>query len=86
MSRVSGNPYFVYVIWSDSTQRFYVGISENPQERLEQHNSSEHGWTRRYRPRLIVHTERYEGSAPGPEICLGALQPGHGVAATTKKG
>ncbi len=64
MSRVSGNPYFVYVVWSDSTQRFYVGISENPQERLEQHNSGEHGWMRRYRSWLIVHKEQHGDYVP----------------------
>lgn len=29
MSRVSGKPYFVYVLWSPSGQVFYVEISED---------------------------------------------------------
>ena len=33
MSRVSDKPYFVYVLWSLSGERFYTGISEGPLQR-----------------------------------------------------
>jgi len=33
MSRVSDKPYFVYVLWSKSASRFYIGISESPEIR-----------------------------------------------------
>ncbi|MGK2855799.1 MAG: GIY-YIG nuclease family protein [Thermoanaerobaculia bacterium] len=60
MSRVSDKPYFVYVLWSESGGRFYVGISEDPASRLEQHNSEDgRGWTRRYRPWKLVTVEDY---------------------------
>jgi hypothetical protein len=35
MSRVSAKVYYVYVLWSPRAERFYIGISENPQRRLE---------------------------------------------------
>ncbi len=57
MSRVSDKRYFVYVLWSTPGRRFYIGISEDPQKRLEQHNSGEHGWTARHRPWEVVYTE-----------------------------
>ena len=59
MSRVSGKPYFVYVLWSPSGRRFYIGISEDPENRLEQHNSTEgRGWSARHRPWTLVYTEK----------------------------
>jgi hypothetical protein len=30
MSRVSGKTYYVYILWSPSERRFYIGISEIP--------------------------------------------------------
>ena len=60
MSRVSGKPYFTYVLWSTAARRFYIGISEDPQARLTQHNSSHApSWTQRYRPWTLVHSELF---------------------------
>src|SRR5207253_1276154 len=58
MSRVSDKPYFVYVLWSDSGGRFYTGIADDPEHRLEQHNSpaGKH-WTMRFRPWRLVFRE-----------------------------
>ena len=81
MSRVSDKPYFVYVLWSPSGLRFYIGVSEDPENRLLQHNSGElRGWTKRYRPWLIVHTERYRtyGDARRRELDLKAQKSGAG--------
>jgi putative endonuclease len=58
MSRVSGKPYFVYVLWSQTARCFYVGISEDPEHRLRQHNESLRGWTARHRPWVLVHVEQ----------------------------
>jgi putative endonuclease len=61
MSRVAGKPYFVYVLWSAGGSRFYIGISEDPSQRLHQHNSGiRAGWTRRHRPWTLVHLEKYD--------------------------
>lgn len=59
MSRVSGKPYFAYVLWSASGQRFYIGISEDPAHRLEQHNAGKSKWTAKYRPWKLVHVEQF---------------------------
>ena len=60
MSRVSGQPYFVYVLWSASARRFHIGIAASPTDRLAQHNSSNHrSWTAKYRPWTLVKIEEY---------------------------
>jgi putative endonuclease len=59
MSRVEGRPYFVYVLWSDAGSRFYLGISEDPERRLQQHNSASSVWTSRYSDWRLVHVEQY---------------------------
>ncbi len=48
--------YFLYILKSKSIDKFYVGISQNPERRLEYHNSFEKGFTSRYRPWEIVFT------------------------------
>jgi putative endonuclease len=58
MSLVSGKPYFVYVLWSKRASRFYIGISESPDHRLQQHNQARTGWTSRFRPWVLVYSER----------------------------
>ena len=58
MSRVSGKPYFVYVLWSPSGRLFYIGISEDPQDRLRQHNDGVSRWTSAHRPWVLVYTEQ----------------------------
>ena len=58
MSRVSGKPYYVYILWSSRAGCFYIGISENPQRRLAQHNFSRRGWSTRDAPWELVYTER----------------------------
>jgi putative endonuclease len=58
MSRVSDKPYFVYVLWSESRERFYIGVAEDPDHRLEQHNSTQRRhWTVRFRPWRLVYRE-----------------------------
>lgn len=80
MSRVSAKPYFLYILWSPSARRFYIGISENPQQRLRQHNEGEAGWTARYRPWILLHEERYENyrAARKREIELKQRKGGQG--------
>jgi len=61
MSRVSNKPYFVYVVWTDSPRRFYIGISENLAHRLEQHNAGISKWTSKFGPWRLVHAEQFTG-------------------------
>jgi putative endonuclease len=60
MSRVSGKPYFLYVLWSPSARRFYIGISEDPEQRLIRRNSGLSFWTARHCPWSLALTERFD--------------------------
>jgi putative endonuclease len=41
-----GKPYWVYVLRSKTRRCFYVGVSENPEARLTEHNAGISTWTR----------------------------------------
>jgi putative endonuclease len=86
MSRVSGKPYFVYILWSPLGRRFYIGISEDPMLRVGQHNAPENtGWTARYRPWELVYREKHPDytSARRRENELKAQKGGRGLFAKT---
>jgi len=80
MSRVSGKLYFVYVLWSASGRRFYIGISEDPETRLQQHNDGRSRWTSRYCPWKLVWKEKHEDyhSARRRELQLKKQKGGQG--------
>ena len=42
--------YFLYILRSQAHNRYYTGSSQNPDNRLTYHNSTETGFTSRYRP------------------------------------
>ena len=43
--------YYVYILCSPSSGKFYIGQTEDTQARLDRHNSLEHdGWTKSYQP------------------------------------
>jgi putative endonuclease len=86
MSRVSGKPYFVYVLWSVSGSCFYIGISENPPVREKQHSAGTFkSWTKRYRPWALVFSEQHPDykSAKKRENELKAQKGGKGFFAKT---
>jgi len=86
MSRVANKPYFVYVLWSASGRCFYIGVAEDPDRRLAQHNRpiGKH-WTVRFRPWTIVHRERQPNftSARRRELELKRQKGGNGFFAKT---
>ena len=49
--------YFVYVISSTVANKFYVGMSANPQLRLKQHNDGRSQFTKAFRPWVLIHSE-----------------------------
>ncbi len=61
MSRVTDKPYFVYILWSDSASRFYIGIKEDIAHRLQQHNRGVSRWTSKFGTWRLVHSEKYAG-------------------------
>jgi putative endonuclease len=47
-------PYWAYVLWSASCHRFYIGISEDPEERPRGHNAGMSKWTKNKGSWIIV--------------------------------
>ena len=50
---------FVYILESVKRERFYIGSSMDPIRRLYYHNTTEKGFTSRYRPWKIVFTKEF---------------------------
>ena len=55
--------YFVYVLKSECYNRFYIGISDNIDRRLKEHNNGKTKSTKHYRPWNLVFSEMYENRA-----------------------
>ena len=51
--------YFVYIIQSATTRRYYVGLTSNVSKRLTAHNSGTTKSTVSGRPWALVHQERF---------------------------
>lgn len=55
--------YFVYIIQSDLDQSFYIGFSENIENRLNEHNFGNTNYTSKKRPWKLVYFERFENKS-----------------------
>jgi len=62
--------YYVYILKSKSIEKYYTGISSNPELRLSYHNTFEKGFTSRYRPWEIVFTKEYESKEIAHQVEL----------------
>jgi len=51
-------PYTVYVIRSENN-RHYIGLSENENDRLRQHNAGLSKWTSRYKNWKIIYRKTF---------------------------
>ncbi len=51
--------FTVYVLYSDSADKLYIGFTSNLDERMKSHNELGSDWTKSYRPWRIIHTEKY---------------------------
>ncbi|MDA3800131.1 MAG: GIY-YIG nuclease family protein [Kiritimatiellae bacterium] len=40
--------YQCYILWTESARKFYIGITEDLDHRLQQHNAGESKWTKRF--------------------------------------
>jgi putative endonuclease len=49
--------YFIYILYSQSRDRYYIGYSQNPEERLSEHNAGATTSTRSGVPWLLVYKE-----------------------------
>jgi putative endonuclease len=53
--------FTVYVLHSEKYDKIYIGYTSNIEQRFISHNKlSKKGWTIRFRPWKIIHTELYE--------------------------
>ena len=55
--------YYLYILKSTVVNKYYTGISKNPQKRLQFHNTIEKGFTSRYRPWALVFTIKFNSKA-----------------------
>ena len=65
--------WYVYVLYSMSAQKSYVGYTNDIERSIFEHNVSKiRGFTSRYRPWTLIHTESYsdKGSAIAREKYL----------------
>ena len=52
--------FTVYVLYSSSYNKIYVGYTSNLEQRLLSHNElATKGYTIRYRPWKVIHTEKF---------------------------
>jgi putative endonuclease len=56
--------YTVYALFSPTFNKIYIGFTSNLEERFLAHNQfDKKGWTIRYRPWIIIHTEVFDQKA-----------------------
>ena len=54
------NMFSVYVLHSEAFDKIYVGYSSNLEQRVIAHNHPKNkGWTKRYQPWVLVHSEEF---------------------------
>ena len=51
--------WYLYILFSDSISKFYIGISNDMQQRLEFHNRLGHGFTKSGRPWKLVWSKEF---------------------------
>ncbi len=51
--------FAVYILYSYSADKFYIGYSGSLIERFRWHNKAKKGFTLRYRPWSMIHVEFY---------------------------
>ena len=51
--------HFIYILYSESKDNYYVGYSKNPKERLSKHNQNHKGFTGKTRDWEVVYNEAF---------------------------
>ncbi len=52
--------FFMYIIQSDTSARFYVGQTDDIEQRLDFHNTGQSHYTARRGPWKLVYSERFD--------------------------
>ena len=55
--------YYLYILYSESLNSYYTGITNNPVQRLEYHNRQNKGWSRRGRPWILVFQKEFNSKS-----------------------
>jgi len=55
--------YFVYILYSKTTDRFYIGSCSDVEERLRRHNAGATASTKNGRPWDVVYQEIFENKS-----------------------
>ena len=55
--------YYVYILYSQPRDRYYIGYARYPQARLEDHNLGATSSTRPGRPWLLAYTEEFDNKS-----------------------
>ncbi|MFH0951729.1 MAG: GIY-YIG nuclease family protein [Patescibacteria group bacterium] len=69
--------YYLYFLKSIATGRYYVGITNDTNERLAQHNSGMVRSTKRYAPYRLVRVERYATKKEARQKEISLKKSGH---------
>ena len=51
--------YYLYILYSNKADKFYIGYTTNPEKRLFDHNGGKNRFTRVYRPWRLVYQESF---------------------------
>ncbi|MEA2007377.1 MAG: GIY-YIG nuclease family protein [Patescibacteria group bacterium] len=59
--------YYLYILQSSKDNNYYIGITENVEKRLSQHNSGKTKSTKSRTPFKLIYKERYDSRAEARE-------------------
>ena len=54
------DPTFLYILYSESLDKYSIGTSHDPIQSLQYHNSSGKDWTRHGRPWTLVFKKQFD--------------------------
>ena len=54
--------FYVYALWSEKFDKIYVGFSNDPDRRLDEHNNGKSNFTKKYMPWQRFYLEKAETS------------------------
>ena len=55
-------PHFVYILYSETSDRYYVGSCCDIDQRLERHNAGATKSTKPYRPWVVAYSEEFDAN------------------------
>jgi len=55
--------YFLYILFSQAADKFYIGFTSDLSERLRKHNSNHKGFTGKFTDWKIVYTEDFDSKS-----------------------